>query len=55
VDGLLTGIHSPAESHYDLLGAFAHPSLLERSYEHARAHGYREHEFGDACLCCRTQ
>lgn len=50
VDGLLTGIHAPGESHFALLGAFADDALLRRSHEYARSLGYREHEFGDACL-----
>ena len=50
VSGLLTGIHAPAESHFDLLGAFAAPALLERAHRHAEEHGYLTHEFGDASL-----
>jgi S-adenosylmethionine:tRNA ribosyltransferase-isomerase len=50
VDGLLTGIHSPEESHFELLGAFVEPALLERSHLHAKANAYREHELGDECL-----
>lgn len=50
VDGLLTGIHTPEESHFDLLRAFADEALLAASGRHAREHGYRMHEFGDACL-----
>jgi S-adenosylmethionine:tRNA ribosyltransferase-isomerase len=50
IDGLLTGIHSPEESHFELLGAFMTEALLEQSHRHARAHAYREHELGDECL-----
>lgn len=50
VDGLLTGMHEPSESHYRLLGAFAPRSTLERAFAHAAAGGYRSHEFGDVCL-----
>jgi S-adenosylmethionine:tRNA ribosyltransferase-isomerase len=50
VDGLLTGIHSPEESHFELLGAFMDSCLLERSHLFARAYAYREHELGDECL-----
>ena len=50
VDGLLTGIHSPEESHFELLGAFMEKSLLERSHLYAKANAYREHELGDECL-----
>ncbi len=50
VDGLLTGIHSPEESHFELLGAFLPEALLNKSHLHAQAHAYREHELGDECL-----
>jgi S-adenosylmethionine:tRNA ribosyltransferase-isomerase len=50
VDGLLTGIHSPEESHFELLGAFLPDALLEQSHLHAQAHAYRGHELGDECL-----
>ncbi|HET8933925.1 MAG TPA: S-adenosylmethionine:tRNA ribosyltransferase-isomerase, partial [Polyangiales bacterium] len=53
VDGLLSGIHAPAESHFELLGAFEDQELLQRSHLHARAHAYREHELGDECLILR--
>ncbi len=50
VDGLLTGIHDPTESHYELLGAFAPREVLEAAAEHAHKSGYVGHEFGDSCL-----
>jgi S-adenosylmethionine:tRNA ribosyltransferase-isomerase len=50
VDGLVTGWHEPASSHFELLATAAGADLLERSYRAARAHGYRFHEFGDAHL-----
>lgn len=50
VDGLLTGIHAPEESHFELLGAFMPKLLLEHSHLHAKANAYREHELGDVCL-----
>jgi S-adenosylmethionine:tRNA ribosyltransferase-isomerase len=50
VDGLLTGMHVPGESHYDLLSAFADRAMLEAAHEHASEAGYRAHEFGDATL-----
>jgi S-adenosylmethionine:tRNA ribosyltransferase-isomerase len=50
VDGLLTGWHEPHASHLDLLHAVAGRELLERSYAHALAAGYRWHEFGDLHL-----
>jgi S-adenosylmethionine:tRNA ribosyltransferase-isomerase len=50
VDGLLTGVHEPGESHFDLLQAFAPPPLLEAAVAHARSAGYLGHEFGDSSL-----
>jgi S-adenosylmethionine:tRNA ribosyltransferase-isomerase len=50
VDGLLTGMHDPAQSHFRLLRAFADESLLRRAWRHAAAAGYMCHEFGDVCL-----
>ena len=48
--GLLTGLHDPGTSHFDLLSAFAPPALLRDALAHADAHGYLGHEFGDSCL-----
>jgi S-adenosylmethionine:tRNA ribosyltransferase-isomerase len=50
VSGLLTGIHVPGESHHRLLESFVDPHTLARSVELAARGGYRQHEFGDACL-----
>ncbi|HKE18727.1 MAG TPA: S-adenosylmethionine:tRNA ribosyltransferase-isomerase [Kofleriaceae bacterium] len=50
VDGVVTGVHAPGESHYRLLGAFAPPALLDAAWRHARARGYLQHELGDLCL-----
>ena len=50
VDGLITGWHDPEASHLQLLEAVAGRELLDRSYEAARAAGYRWHEFGDSHL-----
>lgn len=50
VDGLLTGMHGPPESHYQMLEALAPSDLLRRAHEHAEAAGYLAHEFGDATL-----
>ena len=50
VDGLITGWHEPESSHLQLLEAVAGPDLLSRSYDAARAAGYRFHEFGDSHL-----
>jgi len=50
VSGLLTGLHEPGESHFELLQAFAARALLEAAVAHAAGAGYRGHEFGDASL-----
>jgi S-adenosylmethionine:tRNA ribosyltransferase-isomerase len=50
VDALLTGMHEPEASHFDLLRAFLPEPLLERAYREAIAAGYLWHEFGDAAL-----
>ena len=50
VDGLITGIHAPGESHYRLLGAFAPGAALAAASHHAEAGGYRPHELGDLAL-----
>src|SRR5262249_44779895 len=50
VDGLLTGLHEPGESHFDLLQAFAPRALLAASVRHAAEVGYLAHEFGDMSL-----
>lgn len=50
VDGLLTGLHDPGTSHFELLEAFAPRQLLRRAVEHAARTGYLQHEFGDSCL-----
>jgi S-adenosylmethionine:tRNA ribosyltransferase-isomerase len=50
VDALLTGMHEPEASHFDLLRAFLPEALLERAYREAIAAGYLWHEFGDAAL-----
>jgi S-adenosylmethionine:tRNA ribosyltransferase-isomerase len=48
--GLLTGIHEPATSHFELVAAFnpLAPHALER------ARGLETHEYGDACLVLRA-
>ena len=50
MSGLLTGLHEPGESHFELLQAFAPRALLEAAVAHAASAGYRGHEFGDASL-----
>ncbi len=55
VDAILSGVHQPGESHYELLGAFAADAMLDRMAAAAAAGGYRTHEFGDSVLIERTQ
>ncbi|HEY4241592.1 MAG TPA: S-adenosylmethionine:tRNA ribosyltransferase-isomerase [Kofleriaceae bacterium] len=53
VAGLVSGLHAPGESHFDLLSAFAPRELLVRATELAAAHGLSGHELGDSCLILR--
>ncbi len=50
VDGLLTGVHEPGTSHFELLRAFAPGPLLDEALGRAEAWGYLGHEFGDLSL-----
>lgn len=49
-DAILTGMHEPGSSHFELLEAFAPRRVLLAALAHARAAGYLAHEFGDAML-----
>jgi S-adenosylmethionine:tRNA ribosyltransferase-isomerase len=53
VDAVLTGVHEPGESHYELLRAFAPDPVLQRMTAALERHGYRPHEFGDSVLLVR--
>jgi S-adenosylmethionine:tRNA ribosyltransferase-isomerase len=48
--GLVSGLHVPGESHFDLLSAFAPAEQLRRAVALAAHHGLSGHELGDACL-----
>ncbi|MCW5808861.1 MAG: S-adenosylmethionine:tRNA ribosyltransferase-isomerase, partial [Deltaproteobacteria bacterium] len=50
VDGLVSGLHVPGESHFDMLEAFAPRAHLRHGLVLAAAHGLSAHELGDACL-----
>jgi S-adenosylmethionine:tRNA ribosyltransferase-isomerase len=50
VDGILSGLHAPGESHFELLQAFAPRERLVRAIELAAAQGLSAHELGDSCL-----
>ncbi|MBV8442046.1 MAG: S-adenosylmethionine:tRNA ribosyltransferase-isomerase [Hyphomicrobiales bacterium] len=55
VDAILTGVHQPGESHFELLRAFAPNELLERAASALVERRYRGHEFGDSLLVERTR
>ena len=50
VDALLTGLHEPEASHFDLLRAMVPDDLLAQAYREAVEARYLWHEFGDAML-----
>lgn len=54
VDAILTGVHEPGSSHFDLLTAFAPREVLARAHRQAEDLGYLAHEFGDSMLVFRT-
>jgi S-adenosylmethionine:tRNA ribosyltransferase-isomerase len=54
VDAILSGVHEPATSHYQLLGAFASQETLARADAMMSAERYRTHEFGDSVLIERA-
>lgn len=55
VDALLTGIHSPQESHYQLLGSLLDDASLRELISKGELAGLRRHEFGDAALIFRSR
>jgi len=50
VSGLVSGLHVPGESHFELLSAFAPAEELRRAIALAAQQGLSAHELGDACL-----
>src|SRR5438552_9569426 len=50
VDGILSGVHTTAESHFALLAAFAPLDLLRSAERYAESHGFTSHELGDSML-----
>jgi S-adenosylmethionine:tRNA ribosyltransferase-isomerase len=48
VDAILSGVHEPGTSHYQLLLAFTDAVTLDRMVAEMIARGYRGHEFGDS-------
>jgi S-adenosylmethionine:tRNA ribosyltransferase-isomerase len=55
VDGIVSGMHEPGTSHYELLGAFQERDALETMAAEAEDHDYRSHEFGDAVFIERFE
>jgi S-adenosylmethionine:tRNA ribosyltransferase-isomerase len=51
---MLTGVHEPGTSHYQLLGAFLDRTALDSVQEILEAQGYRTHEFGDSVFIERS-
>ncbi len=50
VSAVLSGVHVPGESHFELLAAFAPRETLRAAVGRAAELGYRGHELGDAML-----
>jgi S-adenosylmethionine:tRNA ribosyltransferase-isomerase len=50
VDGLISNLHVPGESHFELWRAFAPAELLSRAVAAAAGAGWLGHEFGDHAL-----
>ena len=50
VDAILSGMHEPGTSHYELLRAFTDDVTLGRACAQMTARDYRTHEFGDSVL-----
>ena len=50
VNVLLTGVHEPGTSHYELMRAFVDEETLQRASAKMTALGYHTHEFGDSVL-----
>jgi S-adenosylmethionine:tRNA ribosyltransferase-isomerase len=55
VDAIVTGVHAPGESHFELLRAFARDHLLRRMSRALEEAAYRSHEFGDSVLLFRPR
>jgi S-adenosylmethionine:tRNA ribosyltransferase-isomerase len=55
VDALVTGLHEPGTSHYELLRAFQDDAVLGQMISSAETHLYRAHEFGDSVFISATK
>jgi S-adenosylmethionine:tRNA ribosyltransferase-isomerase len=54
VDAILTGVHQPGESHFELLRAFVDDATLDRMSAAFIAGDFIAHEFGDCALVERA-
>ena len=54
VDAIVSGLHEPGSSHYELLRAFQNDGALAHMSAEAENAGYRAHEFGDSVFIART-
>ena len=54
VDAVLSGIHEPGTSHYEMLRAFSSDETLARANDELVARNYITHEFGDSVLIERA-
>ena len=50
VDKILTGVHEPGDSHFELLRAFVDDPMLNQISRKLAEYEYRTHEFGDSML-----
>jgi S-adenosylmethionine:tRNA ribosyltransferase-isomerase len=50
VDGIVSGLHGPEESHFRLLGALVARATLDRALACAATAGLHGHELGDTCV-----
>jgi S-adenosylmethionine:tRNA ribosyltransferase-isomerase len=55
IDTVLTGMHEPGESHFELLRAFADEPVLRNAHRTATEQHYLTHEFGDSLLIERRR
>ncbi len=55
VDAIISGVHEPGTSHYELLRAFTEDSVLRRMDTALEHDDYRTHEFGDSVFLNKTR
>jgi S-adenosylmethionine:tRNA ribosyltransferase-isomerase len=55
VDAIVSGMHEPGTSHYELLKAFVDDEVLAMATTEAEERGYEAHEFGDAAFVERLR